>query len=78
MIGVAPRLTRTPYLDCCLLQVMHNSATKEPRYISDGYELEGFALPVGFAVATVWWSFSSVFSSARIHDGFPVCMLEVA
>ena len=34
------------------LQVMHNSATGKPRYISDGYELEGFALPVGFAVAT--------------------------
>eukprot|EP00903_Cladosiphon_okamuranus_P012738 g11908.t1 len=26
-------------------KVLHNSSTGEPRYISDGYELEGFALP---------------------------------
>ncbi|CAM9292220.1 unnamed protein product [Hapterophycus canaliculatus] len=26
-------------------KVMHNSATREPRYISDAYELEGFELP---------------------------------
>lgn len=32
---------------------MHNSATGEPRYISDGYELEGFELPVGCVIAIV-------------------------
>lgn len=30
---------------------MHNSATEEPRYISDAYELEGFELPVSGAIA---------------------------
>lgn len=34
-------------------QVMHNSATGEPRYISDGYQLEGFELPVGLPVRLV-------------------------
>lgn len=28
------------------LQVIQNAETGEPRYISDGYELEGFELPV--------------------------------
>lgn len=56
-IYVSQRLTRTPSLDSSL-QVMHNAATGEPRYISDGYELEGFALPVGFAVMTLSLNFS--------------------
>lgn len=30
-----------------LPQVMQNAKTREPRYISDAYELEGFELPVG-------------------------------
>lgn len=42
---------------------MHNSATGEPRYISDGYELEDFALPVGFAVTICLFFFSRVVSN---------------
>lgn len=45
-------------LCCGVGQVMINPKTSEPRYISDGYELEGFELPVSVSMAlnTFWKS----------------------
>lgn len=43
-VVVDPHLTPGDYFPN--LQVIQNSETGEPRYIGDGYELEGFELPV--------------------------------
>lgn len=47
MHGVVMDHNLTPGHSLPNLQVIQNSETGEPRYISDGYELEGFELPVG-------------------------------